>query len=254
MLIAKVLIGFVTGTMVGMTGLGGGVLLLPMLIFGLGVPPIIAVGSDMVCNATCKIGAGYMHWRRNNVNWNVVAGLSMGSVPGVIIGAAVLGHLRALYDVEINRILRDIIGVLLLVVPCLMLLQGKLRSGLEENRAPARAFCPGLVLIGALAGFLVGMTSVGSGSLVMTLLLLAYPFAPRAMVGTDILNAVLMTGVGSLLHLRMGTVDLNLVASLLIGAIPGGLLGTQLANRIPAHWLRRVLCGALFVTGARMLA
>lgn len=253
MLIAKVLIGFLVGTMVGMTGLGGGVLLLPTLIFGLGVPPIVAVGSDMVCNSICKIGAGYMHWRQNNVNWAVVGGLSMGSLPGVIAGATVLGHLRQLYGVDVNRILRDIIGILLLVVPCLMLLQGKLRSGVQENRAPSRAFSPGLVLIGALAGFLVGMTSVGSGSLIMTLLLLAYPFAPRAMVGTDILNAVMMTGVGSLLHLRMGTVDLDLVAALLIGAIPGGLLGTQLANHIPAHWLKRVLCGALFLTGARML-
>lgn len=253
MLVIKVLIGFVVGSMVGMTGLGGGVLLLPMLIFGLGVPPIVAVGSDMLCNSICKIGAGYMHWRQNNVNWNVLGGLSMGSVPGVIVGAAVLSHMRQLYGVDINRVLREIIGVLLLVAPCLILLQGKLRPCEEDSGARVRAFSPGLVLIGALAGFLVGITSVGSGSLIMTLLLLLYPFAPRAMIGTDILNAVLMTGVGSLLHLHMGTVDLNLVAALLIGAIPGGLVGTHLANRIPAHWLKRLLCGALFLTGARML-
>lgn len=253
MLVVKVLIGFVVGSMVGMTGLGGGVLLLPMLIFGLGVPPIVAVGSDMVCNSISKIGAGYMHWRQKNVNWNVLGALSMGSVPGVIAGAAVLGHMRQLYGVEINQVLREIIGVLLLVAPCLILLQGKLRLGVQDRGAPVRTFSPGLVLIGALAGFLVGITSVGSGSVLMTLLLLFYPFAPRAMVGTDILNAVLMTGVGSLLHLHMGTVDLNLVAALLIGAIPGTLLGTHLGNRIPAHWLKRLLCGALFLTGARML-
>jgi uncharacterized membrane protein YfcA len=111
----------------------------------------------------------------------------------------------------------------------------------------------GMSVIGLVAGFLVGMTSVGSGSIIMMLLLLFYSFPPKVMVGTDIVHAVALTGVTSLLHWRMGNIDLHLVAALLIGSIPGGLLGSQLSTRVPVLWLRRILCTVLLATGARML-
>jgi uncharacterized membrane protein YfcA len=111
----------------------------------------------------------------------------------------------------------------------------------------------GMTLIGLIAGFLVGMTSVGSGSIIMMLLLLFYSFQPKVNVGTDILHAVILTGVTGFLHFRLGNVDPGLVASLLIGSIPGGLLGSHLATRVPMLWLRRILCTLLLLTGARML-
>jgi hypothetical protein len=111
----------------------------------------------------------------------------------------------------------------------------------------------GMTFIGLFAGFLVGMTSVGSGSIIMMLLLLFYSYPPKVMVGTDIVHAVILTGTTSLLHFKAGNVDLSLVGSLLIGSIPGGLLGTQLSTRVPVMWLRRILCTVLLVTGARML-
>jgi hypothetical protein len=107
--------------------------------------------------------------------------------------------------------------------------------------------------IGLLAGFLVGMTSVGSGSIVMMLLLLFYSFPPKVMVGTDIVHAVALTGMTSLLHYRLGNINFPLVGALLIGSIPGGLIGAQLSTRVPTLWLRRLLCVVLLGTGLRML-
>ena len=111
----------------------------------------------------------------------------------------------------------------------------------------------GMSAIGLLAGFLVGMTSVGSGSIIMMLLLMFYSFHPKQMVGTDIVHAVLLTGMTSLLHFRLGNIDPVLVGSLLIGSIPGGIVGAHLSTRMPVPWLRRILCTVLLVTGARML-
>jgi uncharacterized membrane protein YfcA len=110
-----------------------------------------------------------------------------------------------------------------------------------------------MILIGLVGGFLVGMTSVGSGSIIMMLLLLFYSYTPRVMVGTDIVHAVILTGFTSLLHYRLGNVDPKLVGCLLIGSIPGGILGSYLSTRFPVLWLRRVLCIVLLGTGARML-
>ncbi len=111
----------------------------------------------------------------------------------------------------------------------------------------------GMAFIGLVAGLLVGMTSVGSGSIIMMLLLLLYSFPPKVIVGTDIVHAVILTGVTGFLQFRLGNVDPGLVLSLLIGSIPGGLFGSYLATRIPMLWLRRILCALLLLTGARML-
>jgi hypothetical protein len=121
------------------------------------------------------------------------------------------------------------------------------------SRPPTAKSFVGMVLIGLLAGFLVGMTSVGSGSIVMMLLLLFYSYAPKVMVGTDIVHAVILTGITSFLHFRLGNVEPSLVGCLLIGSIPGGLIGSNLSTRVPVPWLRRILCAILLATGARML-
>lgn len=249
----RVAIGFVVGTMIGMTGLGGGVLLLPALVFGLGVPPIVAVGSDMVCNTFTKIGAGILHWRSGNVNWRMVGLLAAGSIPGVVLGVSLLAYLRMIYGDGVNDILKVLTGVLLVLIPVVAIVQGQLQANPSDEGLPKKSFPLGFVLIGAITGLLVGMSSVGSGSILMVLLLLFYRLAPRTMVGTDIAHAVLLTGVASILHFHLGTVDTNLVAALVVGAVPGGLMGTRLCNHVPARWVKRMLCGLIFVAGFRML-
>ncbi|HEX3320646.1 MAG TPA: sulfite exporter TauE/SafE family protein [Terriglobales bacterium] len=248
----KILIGFLVGTLIGMTGLGGGVLLLPLLIFGLHVPAIMAVGSDALFNFVTKIGSSWLHLRKGTVRRKVVIAMALGSVPGSYAGVTFLTHLRSVYGAGVNDFIKSAVGLLLVCIPILLLSQGQIEERVA-NRPPTMKSFVGMTFIGLFAGFLVGMTSVGSGSIIMMLLLLFYSYPPKVMVGTDIVHAVILTGTTSLLHFKAGNVDLSLVGSLLIGSIPGGLLGTQLSTRVPVMWLRRILCTVLLVTGARML-
>lgn len=248
----KILVGFVVGVLIGMSGVGGGVLLLPVLIFGLRVPPILAVGSDALFNFFTKIPASLMHLKKGTVRRKVVIALAVGSVPGSIAGVNLLMYIRHLYGDGVNHFIKTAVGVLLIIVPTLLLLQRQIEEHVA-NRPPTTRGFAGMAVIGLVAGFLVGMTSVGSGSIIMMLLLLFYSFPPKVNVGTDIVHAVVLTGVTGFLHFRFGNVDPRLVVSLLIGSIPGGLLGSHLATRVPMLWLRRILCFLLLITGARML-
>ena len=252
LIVAKIVIGFCVGTLIGMTGVGGGVLLLPILIFLLHSPPIVAVGSDALFNFLTKIGSSYVHLTKGTVRKKLVLGLAVGSIPGSILGVGLLRDLRQAYGNGVNTFITTTVGVLLILVPTLLLFQSQIEERVA-NRPPTMRSIIGVAAIGLLAGFLVGMTSVGSGSIIMMLLLLFYSFSPKVMVGTDIVHAVLLTGVTSLLHFKMGNVDLSLVGLLVIGSIPGGVLGSHLSTRMPVPWLRRLLCAVLLATGARML-
>ena len=249
---AKILVGFVVGVLIGMSGIGGGVLLLPVLIYGLGVPAIIAVGSDALFNFFTKIPAGLMHLRKGTVRRKVVLALAVGSVPGSIAGVALLTRIRAVYGDGVNNFIKIAVGVLLIVIPLLLLFQRRIEERVVVRPPTMKSFA-GMVVIGLFAGFLVGMTSVGSGSVIMMLLLLFYSYSPKVNVGTDVVHAVVLTGVTGLLHFRLGNVDPTLVVTLLIGSVPGGLIGSHLSTRVPMLWLRRILCTLLLVTGARML-
>lgn len=252
LLAVKILIGFFVGVLIGMTGVGGGVLLLPVLIFGLRVPAIVAVGSDALFNFFTKIPASLMHLRRGTVRRKVVMALALGSVPGSIAGVNLLMHIRHLYGDGVNAFIKMAVGILLIIIPILLLFQRHIEERVGQRPPTLKSFA-GMTLIGLLAGFLVGMTSVGSGSIIMMLLLLFYSFTPKVNVGTDIVHAVILTGVTGILHFSLGNVDPELVVTLLIGSIPGGLLGSHLATRVPMLWLRRILCTLLLITGARML-
>lgn len=248
----KILIGFFVGTLIGMTGLGGGVLLLPLLIFVLRIPAIVAVGSDAVFNFVTKIPSSIVHLKKGTVRRKVVIALGCGSVPGSLLGVTFLQHLRTVYGAGVNDFIKFAIGLLLICIPTLLLFQTRIEDHVTSRTPTAKSFA-GMVIIGLLAGFLVGMTSVGSGSIVMMLLLLFYSYSPRVMVGTDIVHAVILTGTTSILHYKFGNVQPSLVGYLLIGSIPGGLVGSHLSTRVPIPWLRRILCTVLLATGARML-
>jgi uncharacterized protein len=252
LLATKILVGFVVGILIGLTGVGGGVLLLPVLIFGLGYSPIVAVGSDALFNFFTKIPAGLLHLSKGTVRRKVVIALAVGSVPGSIGGVRSLVYIRHLYGDGVNNFIKTAVGILLIIVPLLLLFQRRIEEKIA-NRPPTMKGFAGMAVIGLVAGFLVGMTSVGSGSIIMMMLLLFYSFPPKMNVGTDIVHAVILTGVTSLLHFRLGNVDPKLVGALLIGSIPGGLIGSHLATRVPMLWLRRILCALLLLTGARML-
>jgi hypothetical protein len=252
LLAAKILVGFIVGVLIGLSGVGGGVLMLPVLIFGLRVPAIIAVGSDALFNFFTKIPAGLLHLKKGTVRLKVVLALAVGSVPGSICGVKLLMYIRHVYGDGVNSWIKTAVGVLLIVIPILLLFQRRIEESVA-HRPPTMQSFAGMAAIGLIAGFLVGMTSVGSGSIIMMLLLLFYSFPPKSNVGTDIVHAVILTGVTGFLHLRLGNVDKGLVLSLLIGSIPGGLLGSHLATRLPTLWLRRILCALLLITGARML-
>ncbi len=253
LMMLKILIGMLVGTLIGLSGLGGGVLLMPMLIFGLGVPPIIAVGSAAAFNAMTKVGAALLHTRSRTVNWRLVFALSLGSLPGTFLGVALLGHLRSLYGSGVNDILRTFIGVLLVCVPAFLLLQKPLEKLMPPRKLPDQSSLFGISAVGLASGFLVGMSSVGSGSVTMMLLLLFVRSSPATLVGTDIVHAVALTGLTGLLHLRLGTVDPALVFPLLVGSVPGSLLGVRLSRILPGEWLKRVICVVSVATGARML-
>ena len=252
LLALKILVGFVVGVLIGMSGVGGGVLLLPVLIFGLRVPAIVAVGSDALFNFFTKIPASLMHLKKETVRRKVVLALACGSIPGSIVGVKLLMYIRHLYGDGVNNFIKSAVGILLIVIPLLMLFQRRIEEKVA-NRPPTMKGFAGMVLIGLVAGFLVGMTSVGSSSIIMMLLLLFYSFPPKINVGTDIVHAVVLTGVTGFMHFRLGNVDSGLVVSLLIGSIPGGLIGSHIATRLPMLWLRRLLCALLLITGARML-
>lgn len=252
LLATKILVGFVVGVLIGLSGVGGGVLLLPVLIFGLGYPAIVAVGSDAVFNFFTKIPASLLHLKKGTVRRKVVLALASGSVPGSILGVRLLVYIRHLYGDGVNNFIKMAVGILLIIVPLLLLFQRRIEEKVANRPPTAKGFA-GMAVIGLVAGFLVGMTSVGSGSIIMMLLLLFYSFPPKINVGTDIVHAVILTGVTGLMHFELGNVDPRLVMSLLIGSIPGGLIGSHLATRVPMLWLRRLLCALLLITGARML-
>ncbi len=250
----RIAVGLVVGTLVGLTGLGGGMVLLPLLISVLGIPPIIAVGSDAVINCVTKIGAGALHWRQGNVSWRLVFSLAYGSIPGAICGVLLLTRIRATYGSGVNDFLKIAIGVLLIVIPLAYLFK-RSPLGLEAGIVAIQSanYRLGITAIGFVAGVLVGITSIGSGSVILLLLLVFYGFLPSLMVGTDIVHAVLLAGITGLLQFSFGNVDMVVVACVLLGSIPGGLLGAYLTRYLPSHRFKQLLCTILVVVGARML-
>lgn len=250
----RIAVGLFVGILVGLTGLGGGMVLLPLLISLLGVPPIVAVGSDAVINLVTKIGAGTLHWRKGNVSWSLVLNLAFGSIPGAILGVTVLAWVRSVYGPGVNDFLRGLIGVLLVVIPLGYIFNVRptaVEVSLETLQQ--RNYRPGIAMIGFFAGILVGLTSIGSGSVILMLLMVFYGFPPAMMVGTDIVHAVLLAALTSVLQFRMGNVDLTLAASVLVGSVPGGIIGAYLTNYVPSGRLKQILCVLLMMVGARLL-
>ncbi|HYZ98261.1 MAG TPA: sulfite exporter TauE/SafE family protein [Acidimicrobiales bacterium] len=251
-------VGLVVGLTVGLTGMGGGALMTPLLVLLFKVEPLAAVSSDLVASFVMKPVGGGVHLRRGTVNLRLVGWLCAGSIPSAFAGVLVL---RGLGDeAEIQDILEVLLGAALLVASTTIvlkaLLQGRQGEGtdgpLPVNHIAVRPLPT--VAIGALGGLVVGMTSVGSGSLMIVLLLVLYPrLTTGRLVGTDLVQAVPLVGAASLGHLLFGDFRLAVAGSLLIGAVPGVYVGAQLSSRAADHLVRPVLVVVLAASGLRLL-
>ena len=251
--------GLVAGLMVGLTGMGGAALVTPMLVLLFGVSPAAAVSSDVVASAIMKPVGSFVHVRARTVHWGLVGWLSAGSIPGVLLGTVIFA--RVLNTDEASETIRTWIGYVLLIALAAMLAKiwvGRRASDLRAERVPLGTEMPvrtlPTLLLGLVVGVLVGMTSVGSGSLVVTTLLLLYPLLrPSILVGTDLTQAVPMLIAGAIAHAGFGDISIAIVVSLLIGQIPGVWIGARMSSRYDGHALRWLLMVVLAATALRLL-
>jgi len=248
--------GLVVGTLVGLTGMGGGVLMTPLLVLGLGMPATAAVGTDLAYSTITKLAGAWQHWRQGTVDARVVRGLAVGSVPATLVAVATLFVLRGIDATALDRTLERFIGVMLVIAAALMLRKVWLGSRGQPAHLDSQGDYPirRLMAIGALGGFLVGLTSIGSGSLIIALLVVTISLSPEKLVGTDVAHALLLVGAAALAHvLFLNDVDYAIAGKLLIGSIPGVLMGSRLAVWVPRRPLQAGLAVLLLSTAVSML-
>lgn len=251
--------GLVAGLMVGLTGMGGAALVTPMLVLLFGVSPAAAVSSDVVAAALMKPVGAYVHIRAKTVHWGLVGWLSAGSIPGVILGTVIFA--RVLNTDEASETIRTWIGWVLLLALAAMIAKiwvarraTHLRDALQPQGTEMPVRPLPTLLLGTAVGILVGMTSVGSGSLIVTTLLLLYPLLrPSILVGTDLTQAVPMLITGAVAHAGFGDISIAIVVSLLIGQLPGIWIGARMSSRYDGHALRWLLMVVLAATALRLL-
>jgi uncharacterized membrane protein YfcA len=250
--------GFAVGALVGMTGVGGGSLMTPVLMLFFGVAPVAAVGTDLWFAAVTKLAGGIVHHRRGSVDWQVFRRLCLGSLPASTLTLVWLHHAHV--GPMQHGFIVTALGVVLMLTAVAMLLRKKLLSigqslRTQEPHDFKRAQPALTVLAGAVLGVLVTLTSVGGGALGTVMLLFLYPFRmkPATLVGTDIVHAIPLTIVAGMGHLVMGNVDFVLLGHLLLGSIPGILLGSLLATRAPERLLRGGIATVLVLVGSKLL-
>jgi uncharacterized protein len=247
-----ILSGFVVGAVVGVTGVGGGSLMTPLLVLLFGISPVTAVGTDLLFAAITKGGGAWAHARRGGVDWNIVGRLTAGSVP-----AAVLTLIGLHYFVADPRALASVVsvglGFALLLTAGALLFREQLRRRAAQRTGNGHAAAR-TVVVGAVLGVLVSVSSVGAGALGVTALFFLYPgLAAARIVGTDIAHAVPLTLVAGLGHAAAGTVDWPLLGSLLVGSLPGIWLGSHLARALPERVLRGALATMLVLIGGKLV-
>lgn len=240
--------GFTVGVLVGLTGVGGAVIMTPLLMLGLGMPATAAVGTDLVYNSITKMVGTWQHWRQRTIDRSVVLGLALGSLPAVLVAVVLLAWFRQ-HDVEqANAWLERGISAMMVVAALLMTYRLVSPSRLRDSRQRANHRAT-LISVGALGGMLVGLTSIGSGSIIMALLVLIVSLRPERLVGTDVAHAALLVSVAAVSHLLFfQDIDFGLVALLLLGSIPGVLIGSRLSLVIPRGALQIGLAALLVST------
>lgn len=255
---------FGIGIVVGLTGMGGGALMTPVLVLFFGIQPLAAVSSDLVASAVMKPVGSLVHLRRGTVNLGLVRWLCVGSVPSAFAGALLL---RAMgNDKVIQDRIRLALGAVLLLAAAGLIVRAYVRlverarnadgsaAPLGQGRPEVRVRVVPTVIIGAIGGLVVGLTSVGSGSLIIIALMALYPkLTASELVGTDLLQAVPLVTAAALGHLIFGDFHLSVTTSLLLGSVPGVWVGAQLSSRAPGGIVRRALAFVLLASAVKLL-
>ena len=246
--------GFVVGALVGMTGVGGGSLMTPILIMLFGIHPSTAVGTDLLYAAATKTGGSLVHGFARSIDWRVVGRLATGSIPATIVTLGALSHFNLSGDAARNLI--TLVLSFALFATAIVLVFGN--AIVAAYRARVSEFDPqrtaiNTVIVGTLLGVLVSISSVGAGAIGVIALIMLYPQLPMArIVGSDIAHAVPLTLIAGTGHWMMGSVDWHIMGSLLAGSLPGIFVGSYFAVRIPERALKLVLATTLFVVASRI--
>jgi uncharacterized membrane protein YfcA len=252
------------GIVVGLTGMGGGALMTPVLVIFFHVPSLAAVSSDLVASAVMKPFGSIVHLRRGTVRMDLVGWLSLGSVPaafGGVLVARALGHGH-----HVDTVIQRALGIALVIAAAGLFVRSYLRlAERARDRLAHRGADPAgppdirlrpipTLLIGAVGGLVVGMTSVGSGSLIIIALMLVYPtLRASELVGTDLVQAVPLVASAAIGHIIFGDLQLKVTGALLVGSIPGAVIGAQLSSRLPGALIRRALAFVLLASALKLL-
>ena len=248
--------GLLVGTLVGLTGMGGGAVMTPLLIF-MGIPAVQAVGTDLAYSAVTKTVGAWRHHTLRHVNYRIALWLGLGSVPASVVGVFTLDRLEHAAGTDVETLIRDVLGAALVVVGATLLvrtlLHRRARPGREIETRLERRQKLLAVGVGLVFGYVLGLTSVGSGTFFGMALLLFFPLSASRVVGTDTLHAAVLVWAAALAHAAAGNVDLGSVSWLLVGSVPGILLGAQFTGRAPERVLRIALSVVLAVSGVALL-
>lgn len=247
------LAGLGVGIVVGLTGMGGGALMTPILVLVFGVPPIAAVSSDLAASAVMKPFGGLVHARRGTVNWPMVGWLCAGSVPSAFLGVLLLRLLGD--DASVQRWIQFALGAALLLAVVGLLAKSWVARRQPTAGPPVRVEVKPLptALLGAAGGLVVGLTSVGSGSLIIVALLAMYPkLRANDLVGTDLVQAIPLVASAAIGHALFGDLKLDLAAAVLIGSVPGVLIGSRISSRAPAGLIRAALVIVLLASALKL--
>jgi uncharacterized membrane protein YfcA len=248
--------GFAVGLLVGLTGVGGGSLMTPLLVLAFGVRPVTAVGTDLLYAAITKSGGSWVHHRHGNIDWRITGLLAAGSIPAAALTLLLLARI-GVDGHSVSGLISTALGFALLLTAASLIFRQRLLI-LAQRRAmearPPRQTALLTVMFGGLVGVLVSISSVGAGALGVTALTFLYPqLATRRVVGSDIAHAVPLTLVAGLGHWWLGSVDIPLLLNLLLGSLPGIALGSHLVTRVPERGLRNLLAGVLLLVGGKLI-
>jgi uncharacterized membrane protein YfcA len=252
-----VLFGLGVGILIGLTGIGGGSLMTPLLIIVLGIHPVVAVGTDLTYGAITKTLGGYRHLRKGTVDLGVSKWLAYGGVPGTLIGVLLVDRLHKAYGKEFDHVLIGCVAGALMIVATVVLVRTLLLTHLAQReqhsfhfsrRAAAAAIALGFVL-----GLILGLTSVGSGALIGVAMIVIFKLTPQRVAGSSVFLAAVLLWVGGVAHMASGNVDYGLMGNILIGSIPGVWVGAHFVDRVPAQALRVTLSAVLLGSALAMV-
>jgi uncharacterized membrane protein YfcA len=253
---AIVAFGLGIGVLVGMTGMGGGSLMTPLLILIFGIQPTTAIGTDIFYSAITKTVGGWRHFRMKTVNMELVKWMAIGSVPAAVSGVVLVSFLQdQIGEDRLDSLVYAALGGTLLMVGVITLTRALILRSLIEERdrfEVERRHKVAAIVIGATTGFVIGITSAGSGTVIAILLIAVYRLAPKKVVGTDIFHAAVLLWAAGIAHWVGGNVDFSLAGNILLGSVPGVVIGSALSSKAPQGVIRTglgiVLIGSGIVT------